>query len=58
MSLVDDDDEEKLEKTSSLKRAYDKTYWLWIVIIVFGLIWQSLRTANLRVDRHSFIGRC
>lgn len=50
------DDEDTPEKISALKRAYGKTYWLWIVIIVFGLVCQSLRSANMSNDRKSFIG--
>lgn len=53
-SLVLDEDDTP-EKISTLKRAYGKTYWLWIVIIVFGLVCQSLRSANMRSDRESFI---
>lgn len=45
------------EKTSYLKRAFDKTYWLWIVIIVFDLISQCLRSANMRPDREAFISK-
>lgn len=53
-SLVLDEDDTP-EKISALKRAYGKTYWFWIVIIVFGLVCQSLRSANMHPDRESFI---
>lgn len=49
------DEEDTPEKVSALKRAYGKTYWLWIVIIVFGLVCQSLRSAEMRPDHESFI---
>lgn len=47
------DDEDTPERVSALKRAYGKTYWLWIVIIVFGLVCQSLRSADMQ-PRHEF----
>ncbi|MCJ1314261.1 calcium channel protein [Agyrium rufum] len=43
----DDDDPDKPRKKVPLKRAFDKTYWVWILIIAFGLIIQSLRTSNI-----------
>ena len=43
------------EKSSSLKRAYDKTHWLWISIIVFGLVVQTLRSADMSTHREAFI---
>lgn len=49
------DDGDTPEKISGLKRAYGKTYWLWIVVIVFGLVCQSLRSATMRTGRESFI---
>ena len=48
-------EDEALEKTNRLKRAFDKTYWLWIVVIVFDLISQCLRSANMHADREAFI---
>ncbi|KAI5370647.1 putative EF-hand domain, voltage-dependent calcium channel, alpha-1 subunit, Ion transport [Septoria linicola] len=36
-----------------IKRAYARTYWLWIVVIVFDLIVQSLRTDTMgRFTKH------
>ena len=32
---------------AGIKRAYAKTYWFWIVVIVFDLIVQSLRTDTM-----------
>ncbi|MCJ1468760.1 calcium channel protein [Pseudocyphellaria aurata] len=45
------------EKISAMKRAYDKTSWVWIVIIVFGLVFQSLRSARMHTNREDFINR-
>lgn len=54
-----DEEEDKIEKTGSLKRAFHKTYWPWIIIIVFGLIVQCLRSATMSARREHFIGmRC
>jgi uncharacterized membrane protein YgcG len=47
---VDDDEKaERLEqqRPSALKWIYQKSYWFWIVIIVFDLVMHSLRTATM-----------
>ena len=53
----DEDDQEitKIKKISTLKRHYDKFYWLWITIIVFALVVQSLRSADMSPSRENFI---
>ncbi len=51
------EDDEKVEKINPLKRAYNKTYWVWIVIIGLDLIFQCLRSANMRDDREDFISK-
>ncbi|KAL8697386.1 MAG: hypothetical protein Q9224_002343 [Gallowayella concinna] len=48
------DDEEPV-KSSPLQRLYDKTYWVWVGIIVFGLVTQSLRSANMGPRRRHFV---
>lgn len=48
-------DEEKPLKTSPLRHWYDKTYWIWIVIIVFDLVTQSLRSADMGHRRAKFV---
>ena len=56
--LLDQQEEpepEQTVKTTTLKRFYDKTYWLWIVIIVFDLVVQALRSANMSSSRRKFI---
>lgn len=59
--LPDEDDEdqeiEKLERISTLKRNYEKFYWLWITIIVFDLIVQALRSAEMSAGRENFISK-
>ena len=61
MRLPDEDDEdqetEKLERISTLKRNYEKFYWLWITIIVFDLIVQGLRSAEMSSGREKFISK-
>ena len=42
-------------KGRGLKILYAKTYWLWILIIVFGLVVQCLRSSNMGPDRADFI---
>ena len=48
-------EDEKPKKASSLKRAYDSTKWLWIVLIVLDLVVQSLRSSNMGPNREKFI---
>lgn len=49
------EDEEEPKRTSGLKRFYDKTYWLWIVVITLGLVVQCLRSSAMGDDRKHFI---
>lgn len=35
------------KRGSAIKRAYDKSYWVWIVVITFDLVVQSLRTDTM-----------
>lgn len=42
-------------RVSSLKRVYNKTKWIWIVVIAYGLICQSLRSAEMSHHRAHFI---
>ncbi|KAF7868666.1 hypothetical protein EAF04_005196 [Stromatinia cepivora] len=40
---------------SKLKQMYEKTYWLWISIIVYGLVVQAFRSSNMSDSRARFI---
>jgi hypothetical protein len=42
-------------KISSLKRLYDKTYWVWIITIAVGLVVQCMRSSTMSSDRETFI---
>ena len=55
VQMFDDDDEPP--KASALKRLYDKTYWVWIGLIVFDLVVQSLRSAAMGPRRKNFISK-
>ena len=50
-----DGEEDDLRKDSHLKRAYDKTSWLWITIIVLDLAVMCLRSADMGSTRAAFI---
>lgn len=50
--------EDEPVKSSPLQRLYDKTYWVWIAIIVFGLVTQCFRSANMGPRRRQFVGMC
>ena len=52
-ALVDDEDVPK--RRTALKRAYDKTYWLWILVITVGIAVQALRTATSTAQMLNFI---
>lgn len=43
------------QRVSTLKRFYDKTSWVWVVIIAYGLIVQALRSAAMSDFRRTFI---
>ncbi|KAL9018285.1 MAG: hypothetical protein Q9185_004388 [Variospora sp. 1 TL-2023] len=49
-----EDDEEPV-KASPLHRLYDKTHWVWIAVIVFGLVTQSLRSADMGPRHAKFV---
>ncbi|KAF2221125.1 Ion transport protein-domain-containing protein, partial [Elsinoe ampelina] len=51
------DDEVELEKprTHALKRWFDKTYYIWIAIIAFGLVAQCFRSSTMGEGRKQFI---
>ena len=44
--LVIEEEDEQPKKKTPLKRAYDKTYWLWILLIVVSLLVQCLRSTR------------
>ncbi|KAI9677265.1 MAG: calcium channel protein [Trizodia sp. TS-e1964] len=50
-------EESNTPRPGPLKRAYNKTSWLWILIILFDLIAQGLRTSDMDLDRKTFINR-
>ena len=49
------EEEEEIPKLSRLKRVYDRTSWLWIVIILFDLSVMCLRTSDMDESRRLFI---
>lgn len=42
-------------KVSMLKRLYDKTHLVWVVVITFGLVVQGLRSSSMGSDRKQFV---
>ncbi|KAF1831859.1 calcium-channel protein CCH1 [Decorospora gaudefroyi] len=51
----DAENEDEKHRVSSLKRLYDKTSWVWVFVIAFGLVSQMMRSANMSDFRRSFI---
>jgi hypothetical protein len=45
----------KKRKTSGLQKLYEKTRIFWIVVIVFGLVVQSLRNSTMHKSTETFI---
>ncbi len=48
-------DEDVTKGVSPLRSLYDKTYWLWVAVIVLGLIVQCLRSSSMGDDRRNLI---
>ena len=49
------EEDEEIPKKSHLQRAYDMTYWVWIVIILFDLFVMCLRSSDMSDSRKTFI---
>jgi voltage-dependent calcium channel len=43
------------KRMSVLKYWYDKTAWIWIIVISYGLLCQALRTSSISPSQESFI---
>ncbi|KAH7080347.1 calcium-channel protein CCH1 [Paraphoma chrysanthemicola] len=52
---TDESDEKK--RVNSLKRLYDKTFWIWVLVIAYGLICQMMKSASMSNFRRKFIDR-
>lgn len=50
-------DEDEIQKVSRLKRLFDKTNWIWILIIVYDLFVMCLRSASMSNHRKAFISK-
>lgn len=46
---------EPSRRTNNLRLWYDKTFWLWIVVISYGLVCQSIRNSTIKEDTAKFI---
>lgn len=55
--IIEEDTEEKREnhRVSSLKRMYDKSSGLWVLVISFGLVAQMMKSASMSNFRRNFI---
>ena len=43
---VEEEEQQPHRKSTALKRLYDKTYWLWILLIATSLVVQCVRSTN------------
>ncbi|KAI9722379.1 MAG: hypothetical protein M1812_001851 [Candelaria pacifica] len=50
-----DEDETPARRLNPLKRAYERTSWIWVLVIIYGLVCQSLRSASMSKDRERFV---
>jgi voltage-dependent calcium channel len=48
-------DESVTKRKTPLRRLYDKTYWIWIAVIVLGLVVQCLRSSSMGDDRRELV---
>ncbi|KAF2761827.1 calcium-channel protein CCH1 [Pseudovirgaria hyperparasitica] len=48
-------DEQPKIRPSALKRFYERTDWIWILVIAYGLVCQCLRSASMGQGRETFI---
>ena len=44
-----------LQRISTIRKWYDKTYWFWITLIIYDLFCQAFRTSNMPESRGRFI---
>lgn len=51
----DPEKEQAKQRVSSLKRIYDKTSGIWVLVIAFGLVAQMMRSASMSNFRRNFI---
>jgi hypothetical protein len=51
----DAENSDEKKRVSGLKRLYDKTLWVWVFVIAFGLVAQMMRSANMSDFRRTFI---
>ncbi|OAG40729.1 hypothetical protein AYO21_05027 [Fonsecaea monophora] len=51
-------EDDQTKKRTQLKKIYDKTHLFWVLVIVFDLIVQSLRSATMSDRRKTFIMDC
>ena len=54
--LLPEEDIEPSRRVSTMKAFYDKTYWIWIVVIAYDLLCQAFRSSSMSPDREDFIG--
>ena len=48
-------DETLIKRKTQLRMLYDKTFWLWIAVIVLGLVVQCLRSSSMGEDRRKLV---
>ncbi|KAF1840841.1 uncharacterized protein K460DRAFT_321388 [Cucurbitaria berberidis CBS 394.84] len=51
----DTEKEQEKQRVSSLKKLYDKTSWIWVIVIAYGLVSQMMRSAGMSNFRRTFI---
>jgi hypothetical protein len=54
-NMLPSHDPEAPPRLGSLKKIYDKTYWLWIVCIAYDLVCQAAQSATMSSTRKAFI---
>ena len=54
-ALLPEEEVKPLRRVSTMKVFYDKTYWLWIVVITYDLLCQAFRSSSMPPERGDFI---
>lgn len=48
-------EDEPKSRVSLIKKIYDRTFWVWILVIVFGLVVQACRSSGMSRKRENFL---
>jgi len=56
-SFMPSHSEENVWRPSALQKIYNKTSWLWVIVIAYGLLVMAFRSASMSRNQEEFIDR-